>query len=78
MKKIEITQDEINTQLQDPTQCPFCGADSIDNYDNDFGSPILECYIHCDNCGAGWTQVYQIQTIKDYIPGSESTAELYE
>lgn len=62
---MELTNKEIKEYLHDPTVCPVCGGNDLDNYDNtmELGTPIA--FINCENCGAEWINEYKLTGIRD-------------
>jgi len=48
--------------LADPTSCPYCGSGHLlpDDWQHDL---TVTCRVTCCECGASWSERYQLTTI---------------
>jgi hypothetical protein len=54
-------------------QCPSCGSTDISGSQFDVIEGACWQNITCQECGAEWTDEYELTTVTDFVPGVKST-----
>lgn len=48
-----------------PHRCLFCMSDQIEGESFDTGDGTVYQEVHCNDCGASWTDLYKLVNIRD-------------
>ena len=62
---MEITAEIQEKYLKNSGACPFCGSESLEGEERDYGTDELYQRIHCYSCGKTWDDVYVLSRFEE-------------
>jgi len=60
-----LTNEQVKKYLENPSQCPKCESDFIDDIERTYDGDNIYRYYRCSKCSCKWVETYKLTEVEE-------------